>query len=451
MSHQASVRFLFRPAILLATVSAMLCLQMAPAAPAFAVACTIPGTTGDDNLHGTSGDDVICGYEGKDILTGLGGNDTLLGGDGNDTLLGGTGNDTLDGGADKDTAGWYDSGISGVTVDLGTGLASGGGGGTDTLSGIENVNGSPGIDTITGDSLANTLSGRQGNDTLSAGDGNDTLVGGLDQDTLNGGIGNDILNGNGGQDTLNGETGNDTLTGGADADALEGGDGTDLVKYSTSPGPDGVTVTVNAPIGNTGGDAEGDSLATVENLTGSAFDDFLFGDGGPNVLSAGAGNDSLVGSDGNDRLVGAIGDDIIQGNEGNDILVGGAGVDDLDGQDGDDTIQPGPGLDNADGGVGNDTLKYNDVAGPVTVTLLDDATDQQSDEDDVIQGFENLTGSASNDTLRAQINGTASLVQGQGGDDNLSVEDEDDLDTINDSLGTNTCNFDPLDTVIACT
>ena len=40
-----------------------------------------------------------------------------------------------------------------------------------------------------------------------------------------------------------------------------------------------------------GGDAQGDTLIRIENLTGSALDDTLEGNGGTNVLTGGAGAD----------------------------------------------------------------------------------------------------------------------------------------------------------------
>jgi Ca2+-binding RTX toxin-like protein len=54
---------------------------------------------------------------------------------------------------------------AGVVVNLATGTASDGYGGTDTLSGIENVRGSTFNDTLTGDANANWLEGGVGNDT----------------------------------------------------------------------------------------------------------------------------------------------------------------------------------------------------------------------------------------------------------------------------------------------
>ncbi len=42
-----------------------------------------------------------------------------------------------------------------------------------------------------------------------------------------------------------------------------------------------------------GGDAEGDTLATIENLTGSNLDDTLEGNGGSNILAGGLGIDTV--------------------------------------------------------------------------------------------------------------------------------------------------------------
>jgi Ca2+-binding RTX toxin-like protein len=65
-------------------------------------ACTITGTTGDDNLLGTPGRDVICGLGGDDRAEGLGDDDVIDGGPGADILDGGAGTDLLLGGSGKD-------------------------------------------------------------------------------------------------------------------------------------------------------------------------------------------------------------------------------------------------------------------------------------------------------------------------------------------------------------
>jgi|GEM_PF-5789124 len=99
--------------------------------------------------------------------------------------------------------------------------------------------------------------------------------------------------GGAGDDTLNGGRLDDTLEGGAGADVISGGGGSDTASYAGS----GSGVSVNLGAGTaSGGDAEGDSLSSIENLTGSSHDDTLVGDGGANVLSGGAGDDTLMSS-----------------------------------------------------------------------------------------------------------------------------------------------------------
>src|SRR6185369_4088397 len=93
--------------------------------------------------------DHILGLDGNDNLFGNAGNDWIEGGNGNDQLVGGPGNDYLDGGAG--TGDWvnYESSTAGVVVNLLTGTATDGLGGTDTLVNMEAVHGSNFADTIT--------------------------------------------------------------------------------------------------------------------------------------------------------------------------------------------------------------------------------------------------------------------------------------------------------------
>ena len=56
----------------------------------------------------------------------------------------------------------------------------------------------------------------------------------------------------------------------------------------------------------------------IENLTGSAYADKLFGTDGENVINGGAGNDVIEGGAGNDVITGGAGDDIIDGGSGVD-------------------------------------------------------------------------------------------------------------------------------------
>jgi Ca2+-binding RTX toxin-like protein len=120
-------------------------------------------------------------------LTGNNFNNTLSGGDGNDTLNGTIGNDTLIGGNGTDTAYYYNATDS-VIVNLATGIANDGQDGIDTLSQIENVQGSNTAgDNLTGNTGVNVLYGYGGADILTGGGGNDLLYLGSDtvKDTVN--------------------------------------------------------------------------------------------------------------------------------------------------------------------------------------------------------------------------------------------------------------------------
>ncbi len=78
---------------------------------------------------------------------------------------------------------------------------------------------------------------------------------------------------------------------------------------------------------NNSGAAAGDFFSSIENLTGSAFDDALRGDQVRNVLEGSAGADQLFGLAGNDTIRGGDGSDFIDGGAGKDTLTGGAGAD----------------------------------------------------------------------------------------------------------------------------
>jgi Ca2+-binding RTX toxin-like protein len=282
------------------------------------VANVLTSQGGNDYVDGAGGNDTLYGGDGSDTLLGSAGNDVVDGGTGNDTLIGGTGADILYGGAGIDLADYSGSGAA-VNVDLtNLGAQSGGDAAGDTLAGVENLIGTDFNDTLTGDGGANILTGGLGNDRLAGGVGLDTLYGG---------------------------SADDTLAGGSGADLLSGGAGIDLADYSGS----GAAVNVNLTnVGaQSGGDAAGDTVSGVENLTGSDFNDTLTGDGDTNILTGGLGNDSLSGGTGTDTLYGGTGNDTLAGGSGADLLYGGLGNDLLDG---------GADVDALFGGAGNDTI-----------------------------------------------------------------------------------------------
>jgi Ca2+-binding RTX toxin-like protein len=255
------------------------------------------GGTAADILYGQINADIIRGFEGADTLYGASGNDALYGGDGDDV-----------------------------------------------------VNGEAGVDTLYGENGADTLDGGLNNDTLWGGIGNDTLQGGAGDDTLNGEDGDESvrvagtdwwrsftiarLQGGDGNDIINGGSGEDHIDGGLGADAINGGLGIDGVTYETST----AAVTVNLKTGTgVGGSAQGDTLAGIEYLQGSTYNDTLTGADTDDAIYGGAGIDTISGGLGNDMLFGGDGNDVLSGDLGNDYLDGGFGNDTLQGGDGNDT------------------------------------------------------------------------------------------------------------------
>jgi Ca2+-binding RTX toxin-like protein len=194
--------------------------------------------SGNDTFIGSAFSDTIMAGAGNDIVNGGAGNDWLYGEAGDDTLIGGAGDDVVNGGLGLDTATY--SGLGGVTVDLAIGQSWDKAGstdfGNDTLTSIENVNGSAGDDWISGTATANTLSGNLGADTIYGLGGDDIIFGGAGNDGLYGGDGNDRIESGAGVDYVEGGLGNDTLidnsgtTNPHEWSALHGGAGNDIIE-----------------------------------------------------------------------------------------------------------------------------------------------------------------------------------------------------------------------------
>lgn len=98
-------------------------------------------------------------------------------------------------------------------------------------------------------------------------------------------------------------------------------------------------------------------FAGDDQMTGSSFEDSLFGWTGNDVIRAGSGNDLVKGQSGQDNLFGQGGADKLIGGSGGDNLKGGSGNDLLKGGSGNDTLKGGSGADILKGGKGADTLK----------------------------------------------------------------------------------------------
>jgi Ca2+-binding RTX toxin-like protein len=405
----------------------------------------------------TESADLILANGGDDVVFGHGGNDVILGMDGNDMLIGGAGADQLDGGSgNHDWTMYYDSAV-GVSVSLTTGTGFFGTAEGDTLTNIENLQGSNHDDRLTGDGASNHLVGNGGDDDLTGGGGADHLDGGLDDDTLKGGSGADFLNGGSGIDaavysdsgvgvrvdlasgngfggtaagdtlvnienvsgseyadqlvgndadnTLWGKGGNDTLKGGGGADILEGGTGRDTASYDGSP--EGVYVSLKDNTAS-GGHAWGDQFKDIENVTGSAYSDSLTGDGNVNTLNGWGSGDLLAGGGGGDTLLGGAGDDVLLGQGGEDVLEGGSG---------DDILEGGVAADPLDGGSGIDIAIYENSPAGVFVSLLTGLGSGGHAQRDTLTGIESVGGSTYADTLVG--NDDANWLGGGAGDDTL--------------------------------
>jgi hypothetical protein len=162
-------------------------------------------------------------------------------------FMGLEGNDTIDGNGGLVYA-LFNRDKAAVTVNLSTGTATDGWGGTDTLRNITGVVGSAFGDTLIGNASSNVFEGRGGNDSITGGGGADfvayrdsqaavnvNLAAGSAQDGWGGT--DTLLNINGVYgsvfgDTLTGSSGNDTLVGGGGNDTIDGGSGNDEVRYS---------------------------------------------------------------------------------------------------------------------------------------------------------------------------------------------------------------------------
>jgi Ca2+-binding RTX toxin-like protein len=219
----------------------------------------------------TDPETTLRGTEAYDVLRGSIGIDHIIGGGGDDRLFASVGDTLLEGGAGDDV-----------------------------------------------------ISGNRGDDILKGGTGQDLMSGGDGQDKLYGEAGNDTLLGGDGNDRLYAGDGDDVLDGGAGADVLAGSGGYDIVDYSSSA--IGVIADIADPGRNAGG-AAGDIYSSIENLTGSDFDDVLCGNQVTNVLQGGAGNDRLFGGAGADTLRGGDGADWLDGGAWKDVLTGGSGAD----------------------------------------------------------------------------------------------------------------------------
>ncbi|SER19517.1 calcium-binding protein [Sphingobium sp. YR768] len=348
---------------------------------------------------------TLTNVERLDLTTGSG-NDSLTGGSLADTLRAGAGTNSVNGGAGDDTI--YSSGVDTVNGGAGTDIWYGD---YSSRTSALNVTESAGTYSLSNGGSVTNVENMQ----LTTGSGNDSFqistAGSFDA-----GVGTDSMTINwsasdgyyqtaswyGGSsssnvyayDYGNGYSVNgynvETLTvlfGSGDSDfynyynavvAFNGGAGTDHFHGDFSASTANISFTLNQAAGSTSTFVnQGTTLTNVERL----------------YISTGAGVDTLTG--------GAL-DDYIDGGAGNDVIDGGAGSDQLSG-----------------GANGNDTLSFASSANAITYSLTDHqgAWYDAGNGYDYTVGFENLIGSAQNDTLTGTA--TANQIDGGAGADTM--------------------------------
>ena len=208
-------------------------------------------------------------------------------------------------------------------------------------------------------------------------------------------------------DTLTGNASNNVFVGGAGADTIDGGAGTDTADYSASF----AAVTIGlAGVAGSGGDAQGDVLSNIENLTGSAFDDVFFASSAANVLIGGLGIDTVsyaastlgvtvsLALTGPQASLGDASGDVLSGIEN---LIGSGNVDSLTGDARDNVIAGLAGADILAGGLGSDTLDYSASSAGVSIDLYARTATGGDATGDAISGFENVIGSDYDDVMVA--------------------------------------------------
>ena len=450
---------------------------------------SLSGDLGDNVFRGGAGNDYIYGVDGNDTADystatagtvvelwrslasndGQGGVDTLLGienvigsafndilsGDNNNNRFkGGAGFDQLYGGTGSDTAEYGDA-VSAVVVALWNSQASNDGfGAADYLSSIENVFGSAFNDVLSGDNSDNAFRGGGGFDQFYGGTGNDTVDyqeasgtvsvslaassassdGQGSSDYLNSieniiGSGfDDVFFGDAAANILNGLAGNDWLSGGGGNDLLVGGVGNDTTDYTSASSGTAVDLAAQYGIDGLGG---ADFVSGIENVIGSAFNDYLSGTTGDNLFRGGAGNDILVGLAGRDTadysgassaaIVDLTSQYGVDGLGGTDFLVsienvnGSSFNDYLSGSASDNIFAGGAGSDTFVGGAGSDTVSYGSSTSAITVNLTGSFALDGMGGTDFMVGVENVSGSFFADILIGDSNGN--LLDGGDGND----------------------------------
>ncbi len=215
------------------------------------------GGAGADTFTSAGGEGTGGPYARGVTMNGGPGADTLIGGPGRDAFRNDPGDDLIDGGAGDDEVDYSASTLP-VDIDLQrSGPQNGGSLGRDTLTSIEEIEGSDLNDVLRGTAAANTIFGLDGND---------------------------LIEGRGGDDFLGGD------------------EGTDTVSYEGVGAPVAVDLAVTTPQA-TGGGGTDRFYTPFENLIGGPGTDVLRGTAGPNTIEGRAGVDTVLALEGDDTVL----------------------------------------------------------------------------------------------------------------------------------------------------
>lgn len=361
----------------------------------------IIGSAFADKLTGDDSNNQITGGAGIDSLAGNGGDDTFFIQTGTDHPL----TEGIAGGAGYDKI-VFNSTIDGDSLVLNANDA------------VEEVDtGDPGnyyegwrAQNIDASQVANTIEIK-----ITGNAGNNILIGNDAANVIDSGVGLDSIYGHGGNDlitlsgfiTFSGESsdskyvdagaGDDTINGSWSSDRIHGGEGADTIYSDAAPFADDYVY----------GDGGNDSIFIGGNGDSRFSESFVDGGAGDDIITCEVNNrESINGGEGADSIYSAGGDDFVDG---------GAGSDHIDAGDGDDTVIYDAADSSAEGGNGIDTLDASEAAADTTGNGVNI---DLSDGNDVYSGFENIIGSAYNDTLAGDDNNN--VLDGGAGDDNLS-------------------------------
>jgi Ca2+-binding RTX toxin-like protein len=400
-----------------------------------------------------NGDHVYGGLGADQVNGGPGDFDVVRGDEGFDHMDGGGGSHDIASFATDSPPGAGGFGFNGVYVDLPNGIAYGAGfgvgktHGTDMLSNVEDVIGSPFDDKIVGDGQDNRIDAGPGNDTIDGGAGTNQVDGGPGSNTCSNYSQQGSICNRSSQPAPNttyvgvgsaldgfstvfvvGGAADDQIQVLASGSAFTVSDSAGLTTDASSLTPAGTGCALDASA--TTATCVSSSISGIDSLAlgGGAGADSISIDGSvPRTLAA-----YLDGGDGNDVVNGGPEDDFIQGGEsGQDMLDGGGGDDSLQSDTGADVLSGGPGDDlmvvdfacegeQVSGGGGKDKVGFDPDRSGVSARIGGVITSPGSNicaAGQIANDVENLEGSGLADTLIG--NGRANSLVGRGGNDTL--------------------------------